>query len=490
MKVFHQYLFIFTLLFSATLKAQLTEVIPPILADSRVKSEGKGINNKSTSCGVDTLYYSRYNNSSTTPKYLNLQPTRGAGMYFAIDDTVWLSGFNFFGYALLNGFFLTPQVVTCNVYYANANRLPAGIALASQSFTINATNYTMSGLRQKCLFTTPVQLVSDFVITVEFAANLPNRIVLAANDYDSLDGYGRQYSCVRIGNNWANNLTVDSVPFDADFLMEPVVEYKMSANFDHGLNACLGNGLPFEFVNKTSFALNPQFSKEMVDSSLEDNFIWDYGDGSPEDTMLHGVHLYPGTFGYFVKLTGEFENWVGNSCADDTLIFIEKGEVDANFTFAVNGKIVMFTNKSQNAFSYEWDFDDGSPRSIQKDPVRVFQNYGTYFVKLKSRNKGCIDSLILQVDVYDFTSVQNLQLEKLEVTILPNPAVDKVIIASNLQENQTGNWLLFNIQGKELSRGLYSKETILRMDDYENGLYFIRLEYNGSSTTRRIVISK
>lgn len=411
-------------------------------------------------------------------------------MYFAIDDTVWLSGFNFFGYALLNGIFLTPQVVTCNVYYANANRLPAGLPLSSQTFTINATNYTLSGMRQKCLFNTPVQLVSDFVVTIEFAANLPNRIVLASNNYDSLDGYGRQYSCVRIGNNWTNNLTVDTVPFDADFFIEPVVEYKMSANFDHGLNACLGNGLPFEFVNKTSFALNPLFSKEAIDSTLEDNFIWDYGDGSAEDTMLHGVHLYPGTFGYFVRLTGEFENWVGNSCTDDTLIFIEKGEVDANFTFAVNGKIVMFTNKSQNAFSYEWDFDDGSPKSIQKDPVRVFQNYGTYFVKLKSRNKGCVDSLILQVDVYDFTSVQSVQTEELNISILPNPAVDKVIIGSNLHENQSGNWLLFNLQGKELSRGRFSKETIIRLEDYDNGLYFIRLEFDDNAITRRVVINK
>ena len=103
------YLFLLAALITSSATGQLTAAYPPVF-DQKVVKKTKTSKvteeDKSTPCGVDTLYYSKYNNSGATPQYLNLQPTKGAGMYFAADDTVWLHGFNFFSYAqAANGFF-------------------------------------------------------------------------------------------------------------------------------------------------------------------------------------------------------------------------------------------------------------------------------------------------------------------------------------------------------------------------------------------------
>ena len=60
-----------------------------------------------------------------------------------------------------------------------------------------------------------------------------------------------------------------------------------------------------------------------------------------------------------------------------------------DFTFAVNGNdpyAIDFTNTSQNAVSYEWDFGDGSGVSTEENPTHAFDAEGTYQVTLSATN--------------------------------------------------------------------------------------------------------
>jgi PKD repeat protein len=56
---------------------------------------------------------------------------------------------------------------------------------------------------------------------------------------------------------------------------------------------------------------------------------------------------------------------------------------DASCTSDCN---VFFTNQSQNAASYQWDFGDESPLSTEVDPAHVYANPGAYSVSLKAVN--------------------------------------------------------------------------------------------------------
>ena len=55
--------------------------------------------------------------------------------------------------------------------------------------------------------------------------------------------------------------------------------------------------------------------------------------------------------------------------------------------------MTVFTNNSQNATNFIWDFGDNST-SIVTEPSHIYANAGTYFVSLiASNNIGCTDTL-------------------------------------------------------------------------------------------------
>lgn len=60
--------------------------------------------------------------------------------------------------------------------------------------------------------------------------------------------------------------------------------------------------------------------------------------------------------------------------------------VDFTFTNEENSLEVVFTNTSENAESYEWNFGDGSPAVTEEHPIHVYDASGTYTVTLIGRD--------------------------------------------------------------------------------------------------------
>jgi PKD repeat protein len=220
---------------------------------------------------------------------------------------------------------------------------------------------------------------------------------------------------------------------------------------------------------------------------MEDNFIWDYGDGSPEDTALNGNHSYIGSLGYWVKLSATFKNWRGNTCKADSSSFLDVGNVKANFQYTSNQKLVSFTDKSLNAKSWEWDFGDGSLKSIQTNPSHLYATYGIYAVKLKVRNKGCVDSSIFVVNLKQ-SGIDEGNEVGLTAEISPNPARNEFNISTNLSESNEGLWSLYTIQGSMIKQGKLVEKTSVTVDELDPGVYFVRLESGRAVLTRRLVI--
>ncbi|TFV97678.1 DUF5011 domain-containing protein [Algoriphagus kandeliae] len=76
-----------------------------------------------------------------------------------------------------------------------------------------------------------------------------------------------------------------------------------------------------------------------------------------------------------------------SACTEEDLIIPPP---TAGFTFSIDeetGGIVTFTNTSQNADTYQWDFGDGTFSTL-KDPRKVFMKDGTYEVSLVATNEG------------------------------------------------------------------------------------------------------
>lgn len=81
----------------------------------------------------------------------------------------------------------------------------------------------------------------------------------------------------------------------------------------------------------------------------------------------------------------------------------------AGFSYSVDettGGIVTFTNTSEDADTYQWDFGDGTFSTL-KDPVKTFMNDGSYEIALTATNAGGSNeikqplTITLKVDMTD-----------------------------------------------------------------------------------------
>lgn len=107
--------------------------------------------------------------------------------------------------------------------------------------------------------------------------------------------------------------------------------------------------------------------------------IWDYGDGSPLDTAFNPTHTYasPGTYTVCTYVTG--------NCSSDTActtIVMCPAPALASYSYVTTYPTVDFTDASQNAASYSWNFGDGSPLDNTANPSHTYSTFGTYQVCL------------------------------------------------------------------------------------------------------------
>ena len=106
---------------------------------------------------------------------------------------------------------------------------------------------------------------------------------------------------------------------------------------------------------------------------------WDFGDGETS-TAINPIHTYSEPGDYTVTLTANAADGANSDTATKTISVIEIHPT-ANFTSQVDDKTVTFTNTSERAVSYTWDFGDGET-SIEENPVHTYAEYGEYSVSL------------------------------------------------------------------------------------------------------------
>ncbi|RYY15535.1 MAG: PKD domain-containing protein, partial [Chitinophagaceae bacterium] len=115
-------------------------------------------------------------------------------------------------------------------------------------------------------------------------------------------------------------------------------------------------------------------------------FVWNYGDGSRPDTTNYNpprLHTYPAPGTYFVTLT-VIDTTFCNTPVVDTQRISLNPLVKAIFSTPEIGCApydAVFTNQSLAGTGWLWEFGDGAT-STDFEPVHVYQNPGTYRVRL------------------------------------------------------------------------------------------------------------
>lgn len=115
-------------------------------------------------------------------------------------------------------------------------------------------------------------------------------------------------------------------------------------------------------------------------------YYWEFGDGEVSTkSVIEKAYIIPGT--YEVKLTV----WKGETTDSktETIIVSQDPSPVACFTMSNTtikvGEEIAFTNCSQKAESYAWDFGEGNTSSLE-NPTHVFTDAGNFTVKLVVSN--------------------------------------------------------------------------------------------------------
>lgn len=141
----------------------------------------------------------------------------------------------------------------------------------------------------------------------------------------------------------------------------------------------------FNFTPSTGCVpMTVQYSN--TSSANATSFAWQFPGGDPStSTLANPVVTYNATGTYSATLVAS--NIAGSSTYTQTNVIVVITTPNAGFVSAINGTTVNFTNTTTGAFSFSWDFGDGTTGTAP-NPSHTYANDGVYTVVLTATN-GC-----------------------------------------------------------------------------------------------------
>jgi subtilisin family serine protease len=144
---------------------------------------------------------------------------------------------------------------------------------------------------------------------------------------------------------------------------------------------------------------------------------------------------------------------------------------------------VKFTDQSQNAVSWFWEFGDGTTSTFQ-NPEQEFSSLGTKTIKLSVTSQGgCVSTISKTLTV---TALEDEILSQIKVFPNPNAGTFKVELGDfDAQKLTLYNALGVLVDAKEVKKG---EATNFELVQLPKGMYYLRLESAEKTYTKKVVI--
>lgn len=157
----------------------------------------------------------------------------------------------------------------------------------------------------------------------------------------------------------------------------------------------------------------------------------------------------------------------------------------ADFSTYTLGYGARFTNLSQNATSYLWDFGDGRT-SNQESPDHIFPwPGGTFTVTLYAINECDTSTMSFEVYVDRDVSVENIENNK-TFKIYPNPNNGNFNLEIKSGSASEYSYSITDISGKQITEaqiGVISGTHVeaIQLNNLSSGFYFVKVRSNNST---------
>lgn len=144
----------------------------------------------------------------------------------------------------------------------------------------------------------------------------------------------------------------------------------------------------------------------------------------------------------------------------------------AQFNDNMQGDTVLFSNISEHADQWFWDFGDGQTDTA-KNPGHVF-NPGTYSVCL-SAIKGCDTAVFCDSLTIMPTDIGRSAPTVAAINIYPNPVAGNRLHIQSVP-GKVNHYVLYNLLGREMQSGrLAPGQNTILLPVLPSGVYFLRL---------------
>lgn len=304
--------------------------------------------------------------------------------------------------------------------------------------------------------------------------------------------------------------TEPGIQFDAftDFRLKSVLLYfeEPGARLIH-LESATGNLLDSKIVNVTG-----EGQKRVVlnfDISQGNNYRLKFQQGSPLLSNIEGAD-FPYILDDVVRLDRSLAANTAQSQAEYhcfydweielptpcgrlpvTVDIVDGDNIpNADFTSSLTEVILLngeaaveFTNASEDATSFIWNFGDGTNDDTNESPTHVFTGAGTYIVSLTVFNAdGCSDTQTAEILVMEdmISSNGNITTPLWDINLFPNPTRDNVTINFALPEAQNLTYRVIDLYGRTIiantTQSIQTAQISLDMSDISSGIYYIVFE--------------
>lgn len=158
---------------------------------------------------------------------------------------------------------------------------------------------------------------------------------------------------------------------------------------------------------------------------------------------------------------------------------------DADFSYSDNNGGVAFTNNSQKADSYLWDFADGTTDTAA-NPTHVFPAQGTYNVKLIAFRHCVPDTVVKAITVNSGVGLSETVGNSIE--LFPNPTTNYLRI-SGLENVESIE--IYSADGKKVFEKTSPSVTeVIDTKGFVSGIYAVGIITNDGVILRKKLIKK